>query len=327
MKKIDLKCPSCGANMHLSEDKMEAVCPYCSYTFLLEKEVSIEELSQNEEKLSYARKVGEQKAIEDTIRRKKKHKILSIIICISILLTICTVTFLINYFSLEYMQNPFECINVEFTGVDGDGNIKITDTNKCENYTDIQYNSSKQDKLNEGDKIIVRATSSRYRFGTSSKEYTVSGLSKFIISLDELTDEMLNKLHGFSYAHLKDNLGITFQGEVVNLTPYKLFLYTNGQSKNILYDVYKISIKTASGNIYDKFVVAYYKDFVILNNSELFSYSKLYHCGNTILAGDLNEYNAMSKNYAGFITGFKSIDDFKIYINKDNDGSFTIKEK
>ena len=33
MKKIDLKCPSCGGIMKISEDKTEAVCPFCKYKF------------------------------------------------------------------------------------------------------------------------------------------------------------------------------------------------------------------------------------------------------------------------------------------------------
>ena len=29
IKKIDLTCPSCGADMSISEDQKMAVCPYC----------------------------------------------------------------------------------------------------------------------------------------------------------------------------------------------------------------------------------------------------------------------------------------------------------
>lgn len=327
MKKIDLECSNCGAIMQISDDKTEAFCPYCRNRILIKKEESIEELTKKEEKLSYARETGERKAIEDSIIRQKKRKLIIIITFILGLVALVSITFWIQYLSLEYMENPFECVSVDFTGIDGNGIVKTTNTKKCENYMDIEYVFSKENKLTEGEKISVTATSEKYRFGVKSNEYIVNGLSMYLENLNDLTDEMLNKLHNFSYDHLKDNLGITFDGEVVKLVPYKLFLYTNGESKNTLYDVYKISIKTQAGNVYDKFVVAYYDNFVILNSDELFSYSRLYHCGNTILAGDPNTYNAISKNYAGFITGFTSISDFKVYINKNNDGSFEIKER
>ena len=328
MKKIDLKCSSCGANMQISDDNTQAVCPYCHYTFLIEKKESIDELVKKEEKLSYARKKGERKAIEDSIMRQKKRKFTIIIVVIAILFSIVIFSTIINYLSLEYMENPFECINVEFTGIDGEGQAKIVNTKKCENYSDINYIFSKENKLTEGESIRVTATSEIFRFGTNSKEYTVNGLSEYLLDLEDLTDDILNKLHKFSYSHLKDKaFGIAFSGEIVKLVPYKLYLYTNGENKNILYDVYKTSIKTRSGNVYDKFVVAYYQNFVILDNDELFSYSKLYHCGNIIKAGDPNEWSAMSKNYAGNIDGFLTIEDFRSYINKNNDGSFEKKER
>ncbi len=46
MKKIDLKCPSCGGIMKVSEDKTEITCQYCKHKFLIEKEKTIEELKE-----------------------------------------------------------------------------------------------------------------------------------------------------------------------------------------------------------------------------------------------------------------------------------------
>lgn len=124
MKKIDLICSNCGANMQISEDRTQAFCPYCKTSILIDKESSIEELSKREEKLSYARKTGEAKALEDSVQRQKKRKIKIIIISILILVAITIVSYLVKYFSLEYMKNPFECISVKFTGINGKGEAK-----------------------------------------------------------------------------------------------------------------------------------------------------------------------------------------------------------
>lgn len=328
MKKIDLKCPHCGANMDISNDKSEVTCPYCQYKFLLEKMPNIDELSKREEMLSYARETGERRAIEDSNKRQKKKKTKAIIITILVVIMCAIITTIINYYSLEYMKDPFECVSIKFNGIDGSGEASVDNNETCSNFSDIEFVFSKEKELIEGEKITITAISNKYRFGTKSKEYIVSGLSKYLESLDNLSEDMLVKLYEFSYNYLKNNsFGITFSGEIESLVPYKLYLYTNNKDKNILYDVYKTYIKTKSGNSYEKLVVAYYEDFVLLDNKELFSYSKLSYCGNTIKAGDPNEYSAIKPDYAGNLTGFYTIEDFKSYLNKNNDGTFEIKEK
>jgi len=327
MKKIELKCSRCGAIMNLSDDHTKASCPYCKNHFLIKKELSVEELAEKAEKLSYARETGERKAIEDSIKRKMINKMTVAILIIIIVSIITMISLFVKYFSLELMNDPFKCIHVDFTGTDGSGSAVVVNANTCEEYSDITYIISKDSNLSEGDKITVTATSDIYRFDDSSKDYIVNGLALYLNDLKDLTDEMLNKLHESSYEYLINNLGITFSGEIVSINPYKLFLHTNGRDTNTLYDVQKISIKTKSGNVYEKFIVAYYENFVILNNESLYSYSRLHNCGNIILAGSPTEYSAISKDYAGNITGFNSIADFKNYLNKNNDGSFKVTER
>lgn len=48
---------------------------------------------------------------------------------------------------------------------------------------------------------------------------------------------------------------------------------------------------------------------------------------NSVLAGDPKITNAGDNNYVGYTYGFLTIDDLKIKINKENDGTFVIKEK
>lgn len=322
MKKIELKCSNCGANMKISPDKTEAICPYCANQFLIKKEATAEELAKKAEELSYAREKGEIRAIEE----HKKSKFKTTLLIIASMIAIMIASVLLYYYSLPYIDDPFKCISVKFTGIDENGTIDINDTKQCD-ITDIEYKVSKDGNLKEGEQINVFVISNKYRFGTSRKKYTVSGLSLYLTNPQVLTNKHITKLHDFSYKHLKSNLGITFKGEVVKLVPYKIFLYTNNKNKNTLYDLYKISIKTKSGKVYNKYVSAYYENFILLNNNELFSYSHSYHCGYSILAGDPNTYSTLSNDYVGFIIGFQDLNEFKMYINKKNDGSFEIKER
>ena len=93
------------------------------------------------------------------------------------------------------------------------------------------------------------------------------------------------------------------------------------------FDVYKAKIKTDSGKVFVKYKVVYYEDFAILNTEELFTYTRSSQVINSVLAGDPKTTYAGSADYAGYTPGFLSIDDFKIKINKENDGTFVIKEK
>lgn len=324
MKIVELKCSSCGAKMKLSDDKTEAFCPYCKNKILITKELSLEEQVKKEESLSYAREKGEIKAKAHF----KLKKIIAIFIVIFILISLFLVVSYTNYMSLEYMEDPFKCIDVKFLGRDGSGKVEINNNGTCDGYSNIKYSISKEDQLNENEKITISVISDVYRFGERNKDYIVSGLSKYLTSLDELTDEIIKKLHDYSYNFLKDSVpGVTFKGKIVKLTPYRLYLYSNGKKENILYDVYKVGIKTKSGKIFEKYVVAYYEDFVLLTNNELFSYSRQYDCGNIIKAGDPNVYSATHKDYVGNIKGFEKIEDFEFFLNKNNDGTFEITKK
>lgn len=328
MKTIDLKCSSCGGTMQVSADKTTATCPYCKNSMLIQSEPNLAELTKKTEQLTYARETAKLKAAEESEKRQKKSKFTTAIIIIFVLLVLAGVGLGVTYYSLEPMDNPFECINVKYNGIDGQGTIEIIDNEKCENFSEIEFTPSKEENLNEGEKIKIIASSSTYRFNVSSNEYKVEGLSKYLTSLDSLDDEIIKKIHDYSYNELKNNTyGITFDGEVVSLTPYKLYLYSNGSKENVLYDVYETEIKTDSGKKFKKYVVAYYENFLLLSNKESFSYKRLYHCGNTIKAGDPTVMSAMDDDYAGFMTGFETIEDFKSYLNEDNDGSFEITEK
>lgn len=328
MKKIDLKCTSCGATMQLSTDKTSAECPYCKNKVLFKKEMSLEEQATREEQLSYAREKGEIRANQEAIKKERSLKVIVVLIIAFIIGGSLVATFVIKYLSLEPMEDPFRCIDVKFYGVDGSGKAEIINNETCDNYAELDFSLMDEKELKEGQNISVVVSSDTYRFDTYSKDYQVTGLSKYLTKLDQLTDEMITKLHSYSSNHLKDNgYGISFKGEVVSLTPYKVYLATNGKNDNILYDVYKTTIKTKTGKKFDKYMVAYYEDFLLLSNKELFSYSRLWHCGKIIAAGDPKVYTANSKDYAGLLNGFETIEDFEAYINQDNDGKYEITTK
>ena len=312
--------------MQVSPDKTEATCPYCKQKFLIQKDQTIEELKEKEEKLSYAREKGIRDAISEDKKKNRKNTISTIILVFIGIIVVSVISEFIGYYAKEYMENPFKCIDVSFAGLEGKGKLIITDNNSCQNYSDLKFMPTKDNNLNQNEKIKIVVTSDKYRFDEIEKEYTVTGLSEYLKDLNNLTSEMITKIHKSTKAELQD-MGIVFRGKLVSLEPYKFYLYTNNDKNNILYDVYKAKIKTDSGKVFVKYKVVYYEDFAILNTEELFTYTRSSQVINSVLAGDPKTTYAGSADYAGYTPGFLSIDDFKIKINKENDGTFVIKEK
>lgn len=326
MKKIDLKCPSCGGIMKVSEDKTEITCQYCKHKFLIEKEKTIEELKEQEEAISYAREKGIRKAKDEALKTEKKNNRKVFFLTLGGIIALSTISVTISYYTKEYLPDPFRCIDIKFIGTSGKGEAKIISNGKCEESKDIDFSTTTVKNLKEGDEIYVDASSSKYRFETDRKKYIVKGLSNYLTDINNLTEEMIAKIHKLSSEELKETGSVTKNAKILSLTPYKLYLYTDGENKSILYDVYKIKIKSNyDGKTYEKIKATSFEDFVILDeNDELFRYSRLSREGNVIHAGEDGVYGF---GYIGTIIGYKSIDEFKGDINKNNDGRFKIQEK
>lgn len=335
MKKIDLKCPSCGARMKLSDDKSSATCPYCENSIVIQEEKNLKDECKRIEQLTYARESAKFKAANDIELHKKTREshaklatILIIIFIIGAAIAFNIIAVVSNYYALELIENPFECINVKFNGVDGSGKVEILDNGQCDYFKDINFSPAKNKALYEGQTVTISAISDIYRFEVSEKKFKVKGLSKFLTSLESLTDEVIEKVHEYSYNKLTNSaFSLSYEGDIVSLTPYKFYLYTNNSNKNYLYDVYSVEIKARSNKVFKKYVVAYYKDFLLLSNQELFSYSDLRHCGNLIKAGDPSAMSYLNYDYAGNLWGFETIEDFKSYLSANNDGSFEVTER
>ena len=85
MKKIDLKCSSCGGMMELSADKTQATCPYCKNKTIFVEQKSPEESIKHAKELSYARRMGEHKAKVVISARTTLKKILTVIIVLAVI--------------------------------------------------------------------------------------------------------------------------------------------------------------------------------------------------------------------------------------------------
>ena len=284
---INIICPNCKRKMSIIENK--AQCDCCGYSYTLNTKVVTD--------------------------KKLNHRLKTQIPLLIIILTILFLgkDFIISLMT-DYIEDPFIGIDIDFYGVNGEGTAYINIADKSK---DIKYSLSNSSGLSEGDVITLNATSSSYKLGIYEKKYTVYGLDKYITSINDIDENIRKYIHDKSYEYLKSRIenGYSFSGTIESLEPYKIYLITNGDNKNYLYDVYNLKIKTKSGNIYEKYVVANYIDVIKLTNIEkLIKYKNIGQIGKSIEAGDPKVTDVENNNYAGVITGFLTNDELDMYI-------------
>ncbi len=307
MKKIDLTCPKCGAIMDINEEQTEANCSYCRYKFLIEKDETLEEAKKRVHELAYEYESGKYRAQREHEAKSKFKKTLGVIIALAILF----IGVLVFYYSREYIEDPFEGVNVTFSGIDGMGTAEITFSNKKN--SDINYKLSKDNNLSEDEEIKIRVSSENYRFGQREKTYKVEGLLKYLSKLEDISESQRKTINEKSSALLRQDVenGYSFEGTITELTPYKFYLGTKSKG-NYLFDIFKIKIKTSTGKVFEKYVVAEYENIIITD--DVFKFTHLERIGNSILAGDPKQYTVLSDDYAGFLFGFESINELDNYI-------------
>ena len=329
-EKLDLSCPRCGGVMEIKKEENQIYCPYCKHKILLKKKESIKELIEKERQMSYARKDGENLAIEESEKRKHKRKVLNkIIVTFSIIFSIAflvLISFLVVWGTKKKMDDPFKYVSINFTGTNGHGKAEVV-INDSYIKNDITYKLSRTSNLKNDDIIYVTAESDKYRFVIKKKNIKVKGLYNYLFSLDQLTDEIKEHIYSKSSELQKKRIenGYSFKGIIKSIEPYKIYLNTDGKTNSFLYVTHLVKISTKTGNIYERYLVTEYKNIIVINKKDdLIRYDSMDNIGSIIAAG--TDY-AGNKDYIGYITGFKSISDFEEYISGNNNTSYKITSK
>ena len=270
MKIIDMTCPKCGAQLKMDSDKEKAVCEYCGYSMLIEKEDTLEEIRAKAQSKAYGYHKGKLEAEEEINKKKKYHKARNIVIMIGVIVLIIIVSAAIRELSKPKV-NPFDCIEVSCRGKDGEGEVLMDVIKSVEGIDPnlIEFDISKDDHLIQGETISIYATSTEYHLTEKTKVYTVEGLDEYLKDLDSIPEEALEIIHTKATACLELNLESTKKaGAFVEMKPVRLFLATDGKQTNELYDVFEAHFITDSGEK-TYYVLARFKDVVIRNGEQV----------------------------------------------------------
>lgn len=272
MKMIDLTCPKCSATLKPNADNTKAVCEYCGYQVLIEREDTVEEMRAKAHAKSYGYHKGKLEA-EAEVKEKatKRQKARSI----KIKFIVAAVVVLLILLSAAFEQlskpqvNPFDCIEVTFQGTDGEGKAVLQTKSTADidvNYIDFVI--SKKNYLLQGETITVTATSDRYLLTEKERVYTVEGLDEYLTDLEDIPADALEMIHLRAESALELNLDSSKSaGFFLDMKPVKLFLTTDGKQTNSLYDVFEVRFTTVDGEK-TFYVMAVFSDVVVRDGEQ-----------------------------------------------------------
>ena len=244
--------------------------------------------------------------------------------------------------------NPFDDINVIFSGVNGKGTCEIEVTSKDDIYDGIYFTMDKSSKLSEGDTITVTFGEARGEelveycadhYGMlpkeTTKEYKVEGLGEYISSTSQLSNEAI--------AEMTDKATELFRNDIENANLGELNAKVNGNecvgavviynrdgSGNKIDIVCKLDVTITSQKQSGENILTYYRtasfyDVAVNKNNEC-SYD-LEHCD--VNDNSTFEYKTTFKfvgrvKWAAKVYGFESLDDITSFIADTYDVAYDV---
>lgn len=300
MKMIDLTCPQCGANIEPDPKAEKAVCKYCGYQALLEREDTLEEIAAKAQSKSYGYHKGKLQAEAEMAKETsgKQNPTMKVALIVVIALVMIGVFAVVTSNVAKPKVNPFDYIKVSFQGTDGDGEVVMKMVGKDNvDPNRIDYDISKMSDLIQGETISIVADSSAYRLTKDSQTYVVEGLDEYLKDIKDIPEETLQLIH--QKAKSVQELNLSHDEEAFeSMKPVKLFLLTDGERESQLYVVHEVTFATENGKIIC-YVSTCFDGVVLRKGAEVSVY----------LPGGIYHGNAVGTGKTGFfISGFESLD-------------------
>ena len=210
----------------------------------------------------------------------------------------------------EEKINPFDYVDVKFTGLTGVGNanVEIILNDKGIDEHNLFLHLSKESGLKEGEEVTLTATSYSFDLLETSKTYIVNGLDFYLNDLNTITSAGLKSIHDQTKTVNDNNIrAFKLTDNLLYRENVKMYLLLDEDGNNEVYDIEKVTFTLKGNKMYSYYLVSYYKNLVIRNDED------------SSLSFEGAKYTGESISIpGGAIIGFESIDDVKGYILKTN---------
>ncbi len=224
--------------------------------------------------------------------------------------------------------DPFEKLKVEFTGIDGDGNAKY-DTSDCDKEVKkLYFYSDKNYGLSNGDEVTYTidvdndyyAKKNGVVFSPTEKSYKVEGLSAYLDSKDQVSEDALTQMKSQAEDVIKAESAHWDSNREFTSAEYKGFYLLTSKNqkgygdKNQIYLVYLVEDKYTPDEYNDAVERAYYyvieyRDLLVNEAGEVTvdtsNYGKIYDNFKYDVKKGENHYDSYV-----YINGYATLDDF-----------------
>ncbi len=271
---LSLTCPSCGGKMELKAGGERAECPYCGHVMIIEKE--------DPERKAYELRMAKARAEEDIRdlreKRQRRRRLKGWLIALCVIAVILVINVFIpgspmRELAFPQTVDPFSAVNVKCYGMSGEGKaeLELAGSNETEYLDSDYFEIVPQTGLSNGDTVKVKAKApAGWRFEPSEKQFTVEGLTEWVLQTEQIGEENLASIHANTERLIQEDwkeiVDSSFAQEM-NFTPYRLYLFvTDDESsyeRNVLYDTYEVNVTRADGSVFTSYEACRYASLKI----------------------------------------------------------------
>ena len=259
--------------MELSADEEKAVCPYCGHEMLIDNDDSAEE--------EYERRIAMARAEEDIRdlqrKRQSRHRLKCWLIAICVIAALNLVTVFIPGSPMRNLifpktADPFTAVSLQFSGMSGKGRAELQITDRSTEYAgSTRYEVAPEKGLSNGDTVTVKAEApAGWRFEPAEKQFTVEGLTAWVMSTGELSEDNLAAIHSNTERLIREDWKDIISSSLatdLTYTPYRMYLFISDEDVsyeyNVLYDAYEVKVTKEDGSVYTGYEACRYNDLKI----------------------------------------------------------------
>ena len=206
---------------------------------------------------------------------RRSNRLRSWLVGFCIVVCICLINMLIPGSPMRRLvfpqtADPFMIVSVKFYGMSGEGRAELqVSRQRVAEYADsARFEVTPETGLSNGDVITVKAKApAGWRFEPSEKQFTVEGLTTWVMSTNQIRGDNLAAIHANTEQLIledwEDIVPSSFASDIT-YTPYRMYLFVseekNAYDYNVLYDTYEVKVTRADGSVFTSYEACRYAD-------------------------------------------------------------------